>query len=337
MHALAPLPPVLAVCAALMLGLGLVRAQSTDSPATQPATQPASQPARKTVQRALNPHWTTIDCRSCHQPSADGGVQPIPLERVNEICWRCHDGKQAHQEVHPVSRKFVGKDLVKPADWPAPNNELSCVTCHDFGAGHARGGPRPEQNAWMLRGYTGGSLTPFCAKCHVASPAHKAFNPHVMLEPDGSVDIRNCLLCHRASEGHDRKARLGKPDLVADEISVCIRCHTRHVDYFQPGHIGHVMPPEMKAYMLAREDSGLGAPVAPEEVDGYLDSTREPRLLPLGMNDRVVCSTCHNPHQSGLFPADSVLGRGGMKLDSSHRSRELRGMGKEICRACHNK
>jgi hypothetical protein len=301
-----------------------------------PTTAPATRPAAERVEKAPNPHWTLQDCNACHQMTPDNETLPIPLTQVNDLCWTCHDGKRAHQEVHPVARAFAGEEVVNPG-WPAPDNQLSCVTCHEFGRGHARGGPRPQRNAWMLRDYTGGPLTEWCAKCHVASPAHKPFNPHVMLSDDGQVNARNCLLCHRVSEGFDRKVRLGKPDLVADEISLCVRCHTRHVDYFTPGHIGVPVPSRIKAYMLAREDAGMEGTLTLEQVESYVGSPREPKALPLGLNERAVCSTCHNPHQAGLFPPDSILGRGAMKMrEDKDQPLAMRGLGRGICRGCHN-
>lgn len=322
--------------AAMTLASVAVYGQQRPTPA--PATRPAQpQVQNRIVTKAPNPHWTKTDCFVCHEQASGGGVQRIPLTKVNEICWTCHDGKRAHQEVHPVARTFASEDVVKPRGWPTPNDQLSCITCHNFGPGHARGGPRPERNAWMLREYTGGALSDWCAKCHKASPAHKPFNPHVMLGADGQVNVRNCLLCHKVTEGLDRQVRLGKPDLVADPISLCVRCHTRHVDYFTPGHIGTTVPPRIKAYMIAREDAGFEGTLSPDQVGSHAAEGREPELLPLGLNDRVVCSTCHNPHQAGLFPPDSVLGKGAMKVrEDEDEPLAMRGLGRGICRGCHN-
>lgn len=328
-----------AVFCAVFVVVAAIRAQVPSSQ-TQPAsTQPVmARVAREPVAKATNPHWNTTDCLACHEKMVDDKPSPIPLTSVNAICWKCHDGKRAHQEVHPVARRFAGKDVVAPAAWPIPNGELSCVTCHDFGRGHARGGPRPERNAWMLRGYTGGSLSDFCAKCHVASPAHKPFNPHVMLDDKGEVNLRNCLLCHReTSDVIQHKTRTGQPDLLADPISLCVRCHQRHVDYFEPGHIGRPVPAGIRAYMLAREDLGMGTTLTPAEIARYEGISRQPQRSPLGPGNRLVCSTCHNPHQHGLFPPNSPLGLGGMKVHVPNRPPEMRGLGKETCRGCHGK
>jgi hypothetical protein len=157
-----------------------------------------------------------------------------------------------------------------------------------------------------------------------------------MLDDAGQVNLRNCLLCHReTSDVLQRKSRTGEPDLQADPISLCVRCHTRHVDYFQPGHIGRVVPAEMKAYMLT---NGTVAPASRQRSTGETPVPQtQPQRYPLGPGDRLVCSTCHNPHQVGLFPPDSPLGLGGMKVHEPNRSPEMRGLGKESCRGCHNK
>jgi hypothetical protein len=319
---------------AAIMPAGLVYGQRPHA-STQPATtRPAAQP----VTPARNPHWNTTDCLDCHERMIGGKPSPIPLTSVNLICWKCHDGKRAHQEVHPVARRFLSKDTVAPQGWPTPNDELSCVTCHSFGRGHAQGGPRPQRNAWMLRGYTGGSLADFCAKCHIASPAHKPFNPHVMLDDKGQVNLRNCLLCHReTSEVIEHKTRIGRDDLQDNPIMLCARCHSRHADVFEPGHIGRPVTPAIRAYMLAREDRGMGPTLSAGDIAPYLNSNRQPQQFPLGPNDRLVCSTCHNPHQEGLFPPNSPLGLGGMKVHVPNRPPEMRGLGKESCRGCHNK
>lgn len=340
-----------ALAGVMVAAAALFAQERAATPQTQPASRrpaaqrqaPAAAPAQATrpadppVTPAPNPHWNREDCFVCHERAADGSAKPIPPAQVDALCWSCHDGRRAHKEVHPVGRTFATQGVVQPPGWPAPGGVLSCMTCHNFGPGHARGGPRPTVNAWMLRDYTGGSLTEWCAKCHVTSPAHKPFNPHEMITETGEVNLRNCVLCHRVSEGFDRQARLGKPDLVTEEISLCARCHTRHVDWFTPGHMGRTVPPSMRAYMLAREDAGMQGRLTPEQIEPYAGSPREPRRLPLGLDDRVVCSTCHNPHQAGLFPPETDLGMGAMKVrGSEHEPLNMRGLGRGICRGCHN-
>lgn len=318
--------------------LALPLALHSQKPTTPPALRqtataaaaPATRPAEHSTE-APNPHWKPGTCTACHE-TADSRVQPIPPSKINDVCWRCHDGKQAHQEVHPVGRKFAGEGIVQPEGWPAPDSLLTCTTCHEFRPDHSLGGPRPAVNPMMLRDYETGPISPFCAKCHVRTPAHKPFNPHHMLTAQGDPMHRNCLLCHTSTtDVLQRTVRTGRPDLQDDEVALCVRCHRRHVDWFEPGHIGITMPPAMRAYKAAREKSAREAQTAASQP-AAVPITPE---LPLGQGGRVVCSTCHNPHQQGLFPATSPLGLGAMNVNDPHAPQEFRGLGKELCRGCH--
>jgi hypothetical protein len=94
----------------------------------------------------------------------------------------------------------------------------------------------------------------------------------------------------------------------------------------------------VRAYMLAREEAGIEGTLTREQVQAHLDSPLQPTRLPLGIGNRVVCSTCHNPHQAGLFPPEADLGMGAMKPreEQGPESLEMRGLGRGICRGCHN-
>jgi len=64
---------------------------------------------------------------------------------------------------------------------------------------------------------------------------------------------------------------------------------------------------------------------------------REPTRLPLGRGDRIVCSTCHNPHQEGVFLKGNVLSYGALPGTRRAERLPLRGVGKDICIGCHSK
>jgi hypothetical protein len=52
-------------------------------------------------------------------------------------------------------------------------------------------------------------------------------------------------------------------------------------------------------------------------------------------NGVVVCTTCHNPHQAGVFPPDSVLSFRAMKLTGKNSvASPVRGQ--VWCRHCHD-
>jgi hypothetical protein len=165
----------------------------------------------------------------------------------------------------------------------------------------------------------------FCATCHVQE-LHARFNPHEMLDNAGSRIDDSCRWCHE-SEAIARipDARHGLPGLLADEATLCGRCHSTHIDYFTPGHMGAAVTTDMLAAML-RTDAELGLAKGDDRT----------RALPLDQRNAIGCSTCHNPHQAGLFPEDSDLALG--EISGTRRQIvPLRLPGTQLCIACHEK
>ncbi len=158
-----------------------------------------------------------------------------------------------------------------------------------------------------------------------SQPLEGLYEPHKML--DASVHGREaCLLCHLPTFTPDlRGTRTGHAGLRAESISLCAGCHSQHIDYFEPGHIGLTVTPAIKARLTRSAASSQ-----PADRPLHRSSTR----LPLGEGDRIVCVTCHNPHPRGLFPTGSEMSEGAMSDDSSNPL-ALRGPAKDVCRVCH--
>ncbi|NOX60039.1 MAG: hypothetical protein GXP29_14430 [Planctomycetes bacterium] len=257
--------------------------------------------------KVSNPHWSQDGCVQCHP----AGKPPKPIEprEGTQQCLACHDGKHAPAEKHPVGRTITTARTRKPKGWPAPDNVLECLTCHDVRSACDRSKSRPVRNSAFLRGPVSDDRLAFCASCHVDTEKHLKRNPHRMLNNAGQVNRESCLYCHDSSVEQDRNGRRrNRPALVSDERNVCLGCHTRHIDYFDPGHVG------------AKKDGFMPKPSA---------------ALPLSAKGAVTCSTCHNPHQAGLFPSDSELARGAIIFPRTSNEFQLRGYGNNICRVCH--
>lgn len=309
------------------VAVGAIPSSSAQPTSTAPA---ASQPAG----RAENPHWSENGCRHCHRLE-ENRVLPVDQKSVNELCWKCHDGKQAAREVHPVGRLFSGEQVRRPEGWPAPGGALSCLTCHNVRLACDRPYPRPTLRGSFLRPVSGQGPTAFCGECHVAAfqPGAGRFNVHRMLDGTGQRNLSVCRFCHLPSlDLNGPPMRSGKPLLRADGISLCAACHTTHVDYFEPGHIGHDVTEPMRTRMLALEPVlWAGRPLFPQSQPA---GTEQPRL-PLEDNRRIVCATCHNPHQEGVFAQWSVLADGAVAPEQEKTYARLRGLNKDLCYACH--
>ncbi|UCD27556.1 MAG: hypothetical protein JSV03_10605 [Planctomycetota bacterium] len=325
-----------------VLALSLMASGVAPSAFSQTTTKPQknnnssnSQPAINITPsyrpKTVNPHGSRDGCRYCHQMQNNKAL-PIASTDVDTICLKCHNGKDARQEFHPIGRTFSNKQIKQPKDWPAPNGKLGCLTCHNTRL-------RSKDNPSFVRGYQKGDLLSFCRQCHIPTKKHERYNPHLMLDCNRMPIPRKCSFCHQSAiEQQKRIERTGEPRLRSDGVTLCLSCHTTHLDYFTPGHIGVKVPEKIKAHMAAFDETPIGRRVSAERIAQAIKSEQKiPKRLPLANNDTIMCSTCHNPHQAGLFPSGSILAYGAIQLGREGKRLQLRGLGKELCSACHNK
>ena len=293
----------------IVAGVVLVWTTSV-SPQPLPTTRPAARvPTSQPADSVPYPHWSPDGCRHCHD-LRNGQVQPIVPEAIDTVCLTCHDGRRAKSERHPIGRTFKSEQVEAPEGWPLLDGKLSCVTCHDIRQACDRERPRSDSDPAFVRDWPLIDVLAFCARCHIRPETHTRHNLHHMLTATGEIADRACRLCHKSlPDPADHMQRTGRPDLQTDEFRLCLGCHRRHVDFFEPGHIGARVSTRMQAAINDR--------------------------LPLSEDGSILCSTCHNPHQAGLFPPGSELAGGEIRYDKERL--QLRGFGKELCFVCHDR
>ena len=273
----------------------------------------------------VNPHGDPRQCTACHA-GQHAPYTAIAGEAVDAVCLTCHDGKIAPAERHPSARRMDVPGIISPEGWPLADGKLTCLTCHDL-SGHCQpdGDPLAAGNAF-LRGPQPSNVVAFCAACHETPTTQVRFNPHRVFDATGAVEPGSCAVCHVGAQADNVRAPLSSDSspgaLRHPELMLCAGCHTRHVDYFEPGHVGTVMPDDSKQRLAKTKRA----------INRGLD---DPPLR-LGEGDRIVCTTCHNPHQQGLFVPGHSWSAGGIVVTSTSRQLMLWGMNEKICRACHN-
>jgi predicted CXXCH cytochrome family protein len=283
-----------------------------------------------------NPHWDVNRCDACHVMLA-GKAQPISSKSGDGLCLKCHDGKAASSEVHPIGLSTaMGQNRV-PDGWPLVSGQLGCLTCHDMkrACGDAR---KPFYGTNMLRTFRVGSEEQsICLACHPAAQSQR-FNPHIMLTADRKVVGERCLTCHTEVLDPTIKQRTGAPKLrgeSGDELALCRSCHPKHKDQFSPGHVGALIKPDMLAFMRAREVVGL-MDQPKRELIAQIKSKeiKLTHMLPAA-DGTIICTTCHNPHQAGLFAIGTPMAYRPMKLvDGTRIVSPVRG---EVwCSHCHS-
>lgn len=148
-------------------------------------------------------------------------------------------------------------------------------------------------------------------------------NPHNQIGDSGEVLWGTCVVCHK--ETPDVKAKSIKDVKLYYDEDPDKLCRSCHVVKKHPGSEG-----------ISVTMSGYEAPdhlVVPSKtvLDNMRLSLKEvPMILPLDpKSGRIICATCHNPHERGLLP-----GRPDWGGDYSMR---IRSAGLDICQYCHRK
>ena len=280
-----------------------------------------------------NPHWAVDGCTSCHQ-RVDGKLAPIPIAQVDALCVSCHDGVQAAADPHPIGRPAQTELVNTPKDWPTVDGAIGCLTCHDLSPQCTADGQRPPSSYLMLRGYDAQRPLAYCSTCHRPEVGER-FSPHRQRDAAGRIRDDACLFCHtqRPEVPADGRRRF-QPHLRVESSELCLNCHNKHWDLSPLGHVDRPVTPRIRQWMLMRELSTHSGDSPRELARLAAQSDRAPARLPLGQ-DRVTCYTCHNPHYTGLFTADSELGA--LADNANDRSSALRTDWIDLCSECHSR
>jgi len=292
------------------------------SPAwANPATAPAG-----------NPHWAKDRCSDCHEMTGNT-PQPIAGQSITPLCLKCHDGVKATDEAHPIGRLLNPQTMHDPG-WPTLGGTVQCITCHDARQACRTVGETPNDNVAFVRQRVDDKGQPmaFCGSCHTEQRTAK-LNPHRMLA-DGNIAADKCAICH--CQPMDRRAttRQSRPLLIADQVTLCKSCHPHHKDIATTGHVGKTMPREMLMYARAREITGLLELPSDDLLKQLWEQHAAPTLMVPDSQGKVVCSTCHNPHQYGVFAPGSDLNDRSLRLVKGHLLTPIRG--ETFCKHCHN-
>ena len=291
--------------------------------------------APTTRNSAHNPHWKETGCAACHVVSA-GRAQPIDAAQIDKLCLTCHDGKRAVAEAHPVHRRFERSEaLIRPANLPVIDDELGCITCHDsqLACDIPANARRGNRQFLRIQIDGNGAPVPFCQACH-REQAYEKINPHLTLDSAGRIMESRCLFCHTRTPDRKAAQRTYKPDLKAPEQLICRDCHPPHRDPITEKHIGLRPSAEQQAYTRAMETLGLSGNPSRKLIHEIQAAGQMPRLFVTGPEGLMVCSTCHNPHQQGLFRAGGELDYGSMRFDA--RQKLVSPVRDPIwCRNCH--
>lgn len=155
--------------------------------------------------------------------------------------------------------------------------------------------------------------------------AFKSFiNPHEQISDEGELLVEKCTICHLnvPDQKTERSIKDVKLRFGDDLNDICNRCHKQRK---------HPGTEDISSTM-----SGMPAPdhlVVPSsniKKNARLVMKEIPTILPFEpKTGRVICVTCHNPHERGV-----LYGKADWGSDTRYR---LRTESTDICQFCHRK
>lgn len=250
------------------------------------------------VREYQNPHSVCTKCHPTAKPQP-GAALFAPGIEPSALCLACHDYTVNH---HPVD--YVPAD---PSHSPFPlfEGKVRCLTCHEM-----HGGPGQRGVAKLLRGGPYKDRREICFRCHPGEQ-YAFINPHEMLDDAKHVRMVNgkpvCLLCHSIMPD-PAKDITDDVRFRADIGFLCWRCH----------------PPMMSDTFFSNHF--LARPSASTMNAMHQAEEKLMVILPIVPRGRITCSTCHNPHQTGVIQRDAAAkgsdSKGKLRLPS-------------MCFACH--
>ncbi len=255
----------------------------------------------------MDPHFRKTMCKTCHP---NNRPDKMTYDQIDDLCHSCHQLEANRTEIHPSKiASHRGAVQKVPSDFPLHKGKLTCLTCHDVNI-QCNGPGEHKMNPLFLRGGPYENSEDICYRCH--DPVlYDVFAPHDQRNEQGRIKREVCLYCHKPTDQSD----LSVKDIGQPFVDICKSCHRMGA---HPTGIDHMRKPsrQMQAY-----------------IRGV--AKRKRLYIPLNVRNEIYCSTCHNPHEAGIFSEEDVksLGAEGDK-PKSHR---IRISADQICTMCHDK
>lgn len=158
----------------------------------------------------------------------------------------------------------------------------------------------------------------------VADALKSLISPHEQINDEGEILWEKCLICHKNIPDINAEKSIKDVKLRYDGNmnDICYKCHpigkhpgseditSQILQSEAPEHL--VVPSKLvvKSMRFLMKDVQVVLPLEPK-------------------TGKVICSTCHNPHERGL-----LSGRANWGADTRQR---LRSEGLDICQFCHKK
>jgi len=184
--------------------------------------------------------------------------------------------------LHHIVQVRPSSEISIPENFPLnKNKEIDCQTCH--GIKDIETSPFDEIDKKSPDFFRNGPyplFSDFCYSCH-QQKAYKRPNIHQLLDKNGQYKKDDCKYCHLKTPDPENLDSTSEIKLRLPPEKLCFGCHlkTPHLNA-----LNHQVIPDKKMQDTMRK----------AEISLNI-------ILPLDNEKRIMCVTCHSPHQTGLI------------------------------------
>ncbi|MGA1874199.1 MAG: cytochrome c3 family protein [bacterium] len=226
----------------------------------------------------INPHQSGLFCFLCHDREPRKGSKELHLKFQGDtvaLCKSCHNNQRAKADNHPVRITPSKNGRVHiPEGFPLSQGKVTCITCHKLPC------QGKQENPFFLRGGPYQRRIDTCLVCHVKAQFMK-INPHDQLTDEGDIREDRCLFCHEINkENATGLAFKFKTSLKF----YCLGCHPIDIKTHPFG-----------AHHTGRQLHSVWGHLKPSERL-KLAQYEKFKMFPLTLSGKIMCTTCHNPH-----------------------------------------
>ena len=169
------------------------------------------------------------------------------------------------------------------------SKQIDCQTCHGIKDMEDQDFEKiDKQDDDFFREGPYETMTDFCYRCH-DTKQYQRDNIHKMLDADGEIIKNTCLYCHEETLGPEEDNKPEELKLRLPPQNICYGCHL-YTPHFNA--LSHQQKP----------DEDMNKRISRYEQDHKI-------ILPLSDDGKVMCITCHSPHQIDVISRQKPAGK----------------------------
>ncbi len=192
--------------------------------------------------------------------------------------------KREMPELHHILDVELLDTMKPPKEFElGENRTLQCTTCHGIKAIETI--PIDEvdkEDENFLRGGRYRKLTDFCYNCH-QKKANTRNNIHILLDENDQIIEHKCKYCHEEVQDQNEAKTIDEVKLRLPAEILCYGCHLRTPHLNSIDHLVVLKDKKLAQWKLTTQEKKI--------------------YMPLTKEGKIMCVTCHAPHQKGVLKA----------------------------------